>query len=127
MIQQITQYYPIFEKYMSNREIQHKNIDKEISDITSQLKDLKIVFEKNRSKLITKQRLLLLKKKDKEKSNSFKVGQRVRIINSYSGDYGTNGKGIIGTITKVNKIQVNLKADNDKYYTRSFKNLELVS
>ena len=112
---------------MSNREIQHKNIDKEISDITSQLKDLKIVFEKNRSKLITKQRLLLLKKKDKEKSNPFKVGQRVRIINSYSGDYGTNGKGIIGTITKVNKIQVNLKADNDKYYTRSFKNLELVS
>ena len=65
---------------MSNREIQHKNIDKEISDITSQLKDLKIVFEKNCSKLITKQRLLLLKKKDKEKSNPFKVGQRVRIM-----------------------------------------------
>lgn len=106
---------------MSKREVQSNNIDKELSDITSQLERLEIVFQTNRAKLLTKQRLLLSKKKE----NPFQIGQRVRITNTYSGDYGTNSRGLVGDIVKVKKVQVTLKADNGYYYTRSYKNLEL--
>ena len=68
-----------------------------------------------------------MKSKKSRKGNTFKVGQHVRIINNYSGDYGTNSRGLIGTVTKVNKIQVKLKADNGFYYNQSYKNLELIN
>ena len=106
-------------------DIRSKKVDKEISDITSQLEKLEIVYNTNRNKLLEQRRKLLVKEKNKNK-NPFKVGQRVRIINNYTRDYGTVSQGLIGTITKVNKVQVNLLADNNYYYTRSYKNLELV-
>ena len=107
---------------MSKREVQSNNIDKELSEITSQLKQLEIVYKSDRTKLITRQRSLLIKKKE----NPFKVGQKVRITNTYSGDYGRNSKGLVGIVVKVKKIQVDIKATDGYYYTRSHKNLELI-
>jgi hypothetical protein len=107
---------------MSKREVQSNNIDKELSDITSQLKQLEIAYKSDRSKLETRQRSLLIKKKE----NPFKIGQKVRITNTYSGDYGRNSKGRVGIVTEVKKVQVTIRATDGYYYTRSYKNLELV-
>ena len=103
-----------------------KQVDKQISELTSQLDKLEIEYNNNRSKLLKQRRQLLLRTKKSSKGNTFKIGQRVRIINNYSGDYGNNNRGLIGTVIKVNKVQVNLKADNGLYYNRSYKNLELI-
>lgn len=99
-----------------------KKVDKEISDLTSQLEQLEIEYNTNRNRLIERRKKLLVNKK----SNPFKVGQRVRITNNYTRDYSNNSQGLVGTVTKVNKVQVNLKGDNNLYYTRSYKNLELI-
>ena len=104
-----------------------KQVDKQISELTSQLDKLKIEYNNNRSELLKQRGQLLLRSKKSSKGNMFKVGQRVRIINNYSSDYGTNSRGLIGTVTKVNKIQVKLIADNGFYYNRSYKNLELIN
>ena len=115
----------------------------QLEDITSQLETLRIEYDNNCSKLL-KQRAKLVSNRtnskrlipkstinskviDTSKRNTFKVGQRVRITNHYSGDYGESGKGIVGIVYQVNKIQVSLKSEsNQKYYTRSYKNLILL-
>jgi hypothetical protein len=117
--------------------------EQRLKDITTQLETLQIEYNNKRKKLLDQRIKLISKKKNEriltsksmtnskviitEKRNTFKVGQRVKIINNYSGDYSESGKGIIGIVYQVNKIQVSLKSEsNQKYYTRSYKNLLLV-
>jgi regulator of replication initiation timing len=115
----------------------------QLEDITTQLEALQIEYNNKRKKLLDQRIKLISEKKNEriltsksttnskviatEKHNTFKIGQRVKIINNYSGDYGESGKGIIGIVYQVNKIQVSLKSEsNQKYYTRSYKNLLLI-
>jgi ribosomal protein L21E len=115
----------------------------QLEDITTQLEALQIEYDNKRKKLLDQRTKLISKNSNKRtllskstnnnkvidtsKHNTFKVGQRVQITNNYSGDYGVNGKGTIGIVYQVNKIQVSLKSEsNQKYYTRSYKNLLLL-
>jgi hypothetical protein len=111
---------------MSNKRVKESDID----DITDQLQQLKIDYENNRKNLLKKRNKLIaqkLSKKQSDQDNPFKIGQRVIICNNYSGDYGTNAKGTIGEVTRVTKVQVQLKSEtNGRIYSRSFKNLQLI-
>jgi ribosomal protein L21E len=116
----------------------------ELDEITSKLDQLQIEFDRKKTDLLIKREQIiersnkdrLLRNKNrctkdlvqsKVLINPYKVGQRVRINNNYSGDHGVSSKGIIGTIIKVNKVQVNIKdTETNKYYTRSYKNISLV-
>jgi hypothetical protein len=97
----------------------NKGKDSDIESITNQLEQLKIDYENNRNKLLLERNKLLTKKKKQSiQDNPFKIGHRVIICNNYSGDYGTNAKGVIGTVTKVTKVQVHLKSEtNGRIYS----------
>jgi hypothetical protein len=110
-------------------------VEQELENITNQLEILRIEYENNRKSLLRKREKVISNNnhkkvevtKEKNCINTFKIGQRVQITNNYSRDYGVSGKGIIGIVYQVNKIQVSLKAEsNQKYYTRSYKNLVLL-
>jgi hypothetical protein len=111
---------------MSNKRVKESDIE----SITSQLEQLRIDYENNRNKLLKKRNKLIVEKSSKkqlDQVNPFKIGQRVIICNNYSGDYGTNAKGTIGRVTRVTKVQVQLKSEtNGRIYSRSFKNLQLI-
>jgi ribosomal protein L21E len=114
--------------------------EQELDEITTKLDQLQIEFDRKKAELLVKREQIikrsnkdrLLRNKDLVQSNillnTYKVGQKVRINNNYSGDHGVSSKGVIGTVIKVNKIQVNIKdTKTNKYYTRSYKNISLVN
>jgi preprotein translocase subunit YajC len=127
-----------------NPSVKSSTSQQELDEITSKLDQLQIEFDRKKTELLIKREQIIersnkdriLRNKNKStkdlvQSNSpinpYKVGQRVRINNKYSGDHGVSSKGVIGTIIKVNKVQVNIKdTESGKYYTRSYKNISLV-
>jgi hypothetical protein len=129
---------------VTNPIVKSKTSQQELDDITSKLDKLQLEFDRKKSELLLERKRIidhsnknhLIRNKDKYSSgsnqknilvNHYKVGQLVRINNDYSGDYGISSKGTIGTIIKVNKVQVNIKnKETGKYYTRSYKNISLV-
>jgi preprotein translocase subunit YajC len=129
----------------NNSSTNSKTSQQELEEITSKLDQLQIEFDRKKTELLIKRERIieqsnkdrLLRNKNKCTKdlvqskiliNPYKVGQKVRINNNYSGDHGVSSKGIVGTIIKVNKIQVNIKdTETGKYYTRSYKNISLVN